>query len=129
MNKPAQSFRDLIVWQKAHEFVLRTYELTKQFPREERYCLIPQLRRAAISIPANIAEGFKKRGIPDKNRLFNISQGSLEECRYHLILGDDLGYGDCTALEPVLEEASRLLVAYAKAVARNNSKMIRSDFE
>jgi hypothetical protein len=51
MNKPAQSFRDLIVWQKAHEFVLRTYELTKQFPREEQYCLIPQLRRAAISIP------------------------------------------------------------------------------
>ena len=111
MNRPAQSFRDLIVWQKAHEFVLRTYELTKQFPREEPYCLIPQLRRAAISVPANIAEGFKKRGIPDKNRLFNISQGSLEECRYYLILADDLGYGDCTALEPVLEEASRLLVA------------------
>ena len=74
MSKPAQSFRDLIVWQKAHEFVLRTYELTKQFPREEQYCLIPLLRRAAISIPANIVEGFKKRGIPDKNRLFNISQ-------------------------------------------------------
>src|SRR5579864_2091801 len=115
MNRPAQSFRDLIVWQRAHEFVLRAYELTKQFPREEQYCLTPQLRRAAISIPANIAEGFKKRRIPDKNRLFNVSQGSLEECRY-LILGDDLGYGDCTALEPVLEETSRLLVAYAKAV-------------
>jgi four helix bundle protein len=129
MNKPARSFRDLIVWQKAHEFVLRTYELIKQFPREERYCLIPQLRRAAVSIPANIAEGFKKRGIPDENRLFNVSQGSLEECRYYLILGDDLGYGDCTALEPVLEEVSRLLVAYAKPVVRNNSKIIRSDFE
>jgi four helix bundle protein len=109
--------------------VLRAYELTKQFPKEEQYCLIPQLRRAAISIPANIAEGFKKRGIADKNRLFNVSQGSLEECRYYLILGDDLGYGDCAALEPVLEETSRLLVAYAKAVARNNSKIIRSDFE
>jgi hypothetical protein len=76
MNRPAQSFRDLIVWQRAHEFVLRTYELTKEFPREEQYCLTPQLRRAAISIPANIAEGFKKRGIPDKNRFFNVSQGS-----------------------------------------------------
>ena len=129
MNRPAQSFRDLIVWRKAHDFVLRTYELTKQFPREEQYCLIPQLRRAAISIPANIAEGFKKRGIPDKNRLFNISQGSLEECRYYLILADDLGYGDCTALEPVLGEVSRLLVAYAKPVVRNNSKIIRSNFE
>ena len=129
MNKPAQSFRDLIVWQRAHEFVLRTYELTKQFPRDEQYCLIPQLRRAAISIPANIAEGFKKRGIPDKNRFFNTSQGSLEECRYYLILGNDLGYGDCTALEPALEEVSRLLVGYAKAVSRNNSRIIRTDFE
>jgi four helix bundle protein len=127
MNKPAKSFRDLIVWQKAHEFVLRTYELTKHFPKEEQYCLTPQLRRAAISIPANIAEGFKKRGIPDKNRLFNVSQGSLEECRYYLILGDDLGYGDCSALEPVLEETSRLLVAYAKAVVRNNSGIIATD--
>ena len=129
MNKPAQSFRDLIVWQRAHEFVLRTYELTKQFPRDEQYCLIPQLRRSAISIPSNIAEGFKKRGIPDKNRFFNTSQGSMEECRYYLILGNDLGYGDCPALEPALEEVSRLLVGYAKAVSRNNSRIIRTDFE
>jgi len=120
MFKPAQSFRDLIVWQRAHEFVLRTYELTKQFPRDEQHCLIPQLRRPAISIPANIAEGFKKRGLPDKTRFFNTSQGSLEECRYYLILGDDLGYGDCTALEPVLEQVSRLLVGYARGVVRNH---------
>ena len=119
MNPPAKSFRDLIVWQKAHEFVLRTYELTKRFPRDERYCLIPQMRRAAISIPANIAEGFKKRGLPDKNRLFNVSQGSLEESRYYLILGDDLGYGECAALEPLLEDVSRLLIAYAQAVERS----------
>lgn len=92
MNKAAQSFRDLIVWQRAHEFVLRIYELTKHFPRAEQYCLIPQIRRAAISIPANIAEGFKKRGIHDKDRFFDPSQGSLEEYRYYLILGDDLGY-------------------------------------
>ena len=129
MNRPAQSFRDLIVWQRAHEFVLRTCHLTRHFPREEQYCLTPQIRRAAISIPANIAEGFKKRGVLDKNRFFNTSQGSLEECRYYLILGDDLGYGDCTALEPLLEETSRLLVAYAKAVTRNNAKIVRTDFE
>ena len=128
MNRPAQSFRDLIVWQRAHEFVLRAYELTKQFPRDEQYCLIPQLRRAAISIPANIAEGFKKRGLPDKNRFFNTSQGSVEECSYYLILGDDLGYGDCTALEPALEEVSRLHVGYAKGVARNQSRVTRRDF-
>jgi four helix bundle protein len=119
MNKPAKSFRDLIVWQKAHEFVLKTYGLTKQFPREERFCLIPQIRRAGISIPANVAEGFRKRGPADKNRLFNTSQGSLEECRYYLILGQDLGYGDCLALEPLLDDVSRILIAYAQAVERN----------
>ncbi|MBV8275182.1 MAG: four helix bundle protein [Verrucomicrobia bacterium] len=129
MYKPAQSFRDLIVWQRAHEFVLRTYELTKRFARDEQFCLIPQFRRAAISIPANIAEGFKKRGLADKNRFFNTSQGSLEECRYYLILGNDLGYGDCIALEPASEEVSRLLVGYAKGVARNSSRIIRTDFE
>ena len=122
MDVPAKSFRDLIVWQKAYEFVLRTYALTKQFPRDERYCLIPQMRRAAISIPANIAEGFKKRGLPDKNRLYNVSQGSLEESRYYLILREDLGYGECTSLEPLLEDVSRLLIAYAQAVERNISK-------
>jgi four helix bundle protein len=119
MNKPAKSFRDLIVWQKAHEFVLKTYGLTKQFPPEERFCLIPQIRRAAISIPANVAEGFRKRGPADKNRFFNTSQGSLEECRYYLILSQDLGYGDCLALEPLLDDVSRLLIAYAQAVERN----------
>ena len=125
MNRPAKSFRDLIVWQKAHEFVLRTYKLTEQFPRHERYCLTPQARRAAISIPANIAEGFRKRGFLDKNRFFNTSQGSLEECRYYLILGEDLGYGECTALEPQLEDVSRLLIAYAQAVAANGTQRQR----
>ena len=121
MNKPAKSFRDLIVWQKAHAFVLQAYKLTEQFPRHERYCLTQQVRRAAISIPANIAEGFRKRGFLDKNRFFNTSQGSLEECRYYLILGEDLGYGECTALEPRLEDVSRLLIAYAQAVATNGA--------
>jgi hypothetical protein len=68
MDSPAKSFRDRIVWQKALEFVLRTYNLTKQFPKEEPYCFVPLMWRAAISIPANIAEGFKKRGFADKNR-------------------------------------------------------------
>ena len=114
MNSPAKSFRDRIVWQKAHEFVLRTYNLTKQFPKEELYCFVPLMWRAAISIPANIAEGFKKHGFADKNRFFNTSQGSLEESRYYLILSEDLGYGASTSLEPLLEDVSRLLRAYNK---------------
>jgi len=61
MRTPATSFEDLVVWQKAHEFVLATYRLTRTFPRSETYGLFSQWRRAAISIAANIAEGFKKR--------------------------------------------------------------------
>ncbi len=62
----AKNFTDLLVWQKAHKFVLATYELSKGFPKEELFTLTSQLRRAAISIPANIAEGFKKRSGPEK---------------------------------------------------------------
>ena len=86
MRKPAKSFQDLLVWQKSHQFVLGVYGLTKNFPRSETYGLTSQFRRAAVSIPANIAEGFRKRGKADKVRFLNIAQGSLEECRYYLIL-------------------------------------------
>ena len=93
-RQAAKSFTDLVVWQKAHAFVLAVYRLTKSFPREEAYGLTSQFRRAAVSIAANIAEGFRKRGSADKLRFLNIAQGSAEECRYYLILAKDLGYGD-----------------------------------
>jgi four helix bundle protein len=89
----ARSFRDLLVWRKAHEFVLAVYAFTPAFPKQETYGLSQQLRRAAVSIPANIAEGFRRRGKPDKARFMNLAEGSLEECRYYLILAQDLGYG------------------------------------
>lgn len=115
-RKPAKTFRDLIVWQKAHQFVLDVYRLTNNFPKEEIYCLTSQLRRSAISIPANIAEGFKKRGIPDKKRYFNIAQGSLEECRYYLILSNDLEYGNSSDLLSLLQEVSKLLESYSNSI-------------
>lgn len=87
MTAAVKRFQDLIVWQKAHEFVLCIYRVTGHFPNDERFGLTSQLRRAAVSIPANIAEGFKKKTVPDKLRFYNISQGSLEECRYYSILG------------------------------------------
>ena len=91
MNQvPAKTFQDLIVWQKSHEFVLSVYQLTRLFPREEIYGLTSQFRRAAVSIAANIAEGFRRRSRADKARLMNISQASIEECRYYLILARDL---------------------------------------
>jgi four helix bundle protein len=115
-RKPARTFEDLIVWQKAHAWVLAAYRFSEGFPSKEIYALTSQLRRAAVSIPANIAEGFKKTGVADKRRFMNTSQGSLEECRYYLILSRDLGYGDVSQLLPQLEEVSRLLDAYSRAI-------------
>jgi four helix bundle protein len=117
MNRPpSKSFEDLIVWQKAHQFVLSVYRLTRAFPREELYALTSQFRRAAVSIAANIAEGFKKRGKNDKARFLNISQGSIEECRYYLILARDLDYGYDRVQMSQLEEVSKLLERYCAAI-------------
>ena len=116
MREPARTFEDLLVWQRAHEFVLAVYRLTQEFPKSEMYGLTSQFRRAAVSIPANIAEGFRKRGDADKLRFFNIAQGSLEECRYYLILTRDLGYSDVEKGQDLLEQVSKLLVAYAKGI-------------
>ena len=91
-RQPAEKFEDLIVWQKAHALVLRVYKLTKSYPKDELFGLTSQMRRAAVSVPANIAEGFSKKGKPDKARIFNIAQASLEELRYYFILSKDLGY-------------------------------------
>src|SRR5947209_1279006 len=109
---PARTFQDLLVWQKAHRLVLLVYQLTDGFPQKEIYGLTSQFRRAAVSIPANIAEGFRKRGKSDKARFMNISQGSLEECRYYLILANDLKYGNCREAMTQLEEVSKLLERY-----------------
>ena len=87
-----KKFEDIVAWQKAHEFVRAVYTVTSNFPKEELFALTSQFRRAAISIAANIAEGYKKLGKMDKLRFYNISQGSLEECRYYVLLSKDLGY-------------------------------------
>jgi four helix bundle protein len=121
MRKPAKTFKGLIVWQKAHEFVLDVYDYTKDFPKSELYGLTSQFRRAAVSIAANIAEGFKKRGKKDKARFMNISQGSLEECRYYIILSKDLGYGNQSELDDKLQDVSKLIDAYSKAILNSDS--------
>ncbi len=115
-REPAKSFQDLIVWQKAHQLVLDTYSFSSNFPKSEIYGLTSQLRRAIVSVPANIAEGFKKKTPPDKLRFFNIAQGSLEECRYYFILTRDLNYGDSTDLISQLEEVSKLLISYSQSL-------------
>jgi four helix bundle protein len=116
LRPPAHTFRDLQVWQKAHEFVLELYGFTAAFPKQEIYALTSQMRRAAVSIPANIAEGFAKRGRADKARFMNIAEGSLEEVRYYLILARDLHYGNPDGLTKSLEDVSRLLSSYTRSL-------------
>jgi four helix bundle protein len=101
--------------------VLGVYQLTANFPKSEIYGLTSQSRRASVSIPANIAEGFKKKGDLDKVQFMNIAQASLEECRYYLILTQDLGYGNTSELMLKLQEVSRLLDSYAKAIFKNSN--------
>jgi len=116
MNTPARSFKELVVWQKAHQFVLDVYRFTRAFPADERFGLTSQIRRAAVSVPANIAEGFPKRSAADKSRFFNIAQGSLEEVHYYLILAKDLEYGDPAKLLEKYSEVGRLLSGYARKI-------------
>ena len=114
---PSRCFQDLVVWQKAHEFALGVYRITKGFPSEERFGLISQFRRAAVSVAANIAEGYKRRTSRDKAWFVTISQGSLEECRYFLILAKDLKYIDeITTLWNLSDEVGRLLNRYRSAL-------------
>ncbi len=121
MKTTAKTFKDLIVWQRAHQFVISVYRLSQAFPKSETYGLSSQFRRAAVSIAANIAEGFRKHGRADELRFYNIAQGSLEESRYYLILTEDLGYGDISTLNPLIEEVSKLLEAYMDSIQNSDS--------
>jgi len=118
---PAKTFQDLIVWQKAHSFVLSIYDFTRSFPKYEMYGLTSQLRRAAVSVPSNIAEGFKRKTIREKCRYLNIAQSSLEECRYYLILAHDLDYGKTNSKQEQLSEVSKLLHSYYSTILNSDS--------
>jgi four helix bundle protein len=113
---PAEKFQDLVVWQKAHQLVLLVYRATKALPREELFGLVSQMRRAAVSVPANIAEGFKRRGRSDKARHLNIAQGSLEELRYYFVLCGDLNYLEAGIADREADEVARLLGAYTRTL-------------
>ncbi|MFA5404098.1 MAG: four helix bundle protein [Ignavibacteria bacterium] len=120
MEEKSKSFEDVKLWQKAHNFVLEIYKITKQFPREELYGLTSQIRRSAVSIPANFVEGFKKKSKNDKARFYNISQGSLNETKYYLRLIKDLEYFDTTNLNKELDEIAKMLEAYINALLKSD---------
>lgn len=112
MQKKVRRVEDLIVWQKAHQLVLSIYKETRKFPKEELYGLVSQMRRASVSVPANIAEGFRRRTKSEKQRFVTIAHGSLEETRYFLILSKDLGYWETNTILSLVDETSKLLRLY-----------------
>lgn len=99
-----KSFRNLVVWQKAHALTLAIYKVTRSFPKEELYGLTSQMRRSSSSIAANIAEGCGRRTDPDFARFLQISFGSASEVEYHLILAHDLDILDKSLFEQLLHD-------------------------
>lgn len=116
-----QTFEDLTAWQKAHALVLDVYRVTQAFPTDERYGLTSQLRRAAISIPSNIAEGFTRAGIQDKIRFYNIAEASTEEVRYQLFLSHELHYSNTSNLQELAKEVKRIIRGLIKSLNSKNN--------
>ena len=117
------SFQDLKVWQKAHALVLDMYALTTKLPTEERYALTSQMRRAAISVAANIAEGFRRASARESLRFYDIANASLEELRYEALVARDLAYfttAETQMIEPKLEEVSKMLNSWIRSQKRNS---------
>ncbi|MFN3467440.1 MAG: four helix bundle protein [Candidatus Brocadiales bacterium] len=117
--KGVRRFEDLEVWQKAHQLALNIYKATNDFPAQERFGLTSQMKRAAVSIPANVVEGYKKRSLKDKANSYNIAQCSLEELRYYLLLSGDLGYlrGKNELLNSI-DEIGRMLHGLIVSISR-----------
>ena len=116
-----QDFRNLLVWQKSHELALEIYRLSRDFPREELYGLASQMRRAAVSIPSNIAEGRGRGSDPDFGRFLVIAMGSSSELEYQLLLAKDLGYVDTTmheSLERKIMEIKKMLSSLIQRVKK-----------
>lgn len=122
--KPSKSFQDILVWQKSHQLVLAIYKESNLFPKEELFSLTSQIRRAVISVPANIAEGFKRPGIKDKLRFYNIAQSSLEEVKYFLILSKDLGFIESESSLLLANEVGKMLEIYTQKTKSNNTPTI-----
>ena len=121
---PTKSFEQLIVWQKAQNFVKSVYLSTRTFPDFERFGLSSQFQRAAVSIAANIAEGYGRLGKNDKLHFLNYAQGGLEECRCYIILSCDLNYIDESQYQSLTQEIQGLSVflnSYIKGIVNNTA--------
>ena len=116
-----KTFKDLLVWQKAHSLVLEIYKVTQSFPQEEKFGLVSQLRRASSSIPTNIVEGHKKKSRKEFLYFLNTADSSLEETKYLILLSKDLGYlGErlSSNLESTCDEVGRILYGFQRNLSR-----------
>ena len=104
-----QRVEDLIAWQKAHDLVLAVYKATKSFPKEELFVLTSQIRRAAISMPSNITEGFKRISNADKIKFYNYAETSADEVRYQLFLAQQLNYLNTSEQQNLAQEVAKLV--------------------
>jgi four helix bundle protein len=117
-----QGFRQLIVWQKAHELTVEIYTVTAQFPREELYSLTSQLKRAAASVGANIAEGCGRGSDLDFSRFLLIAMGSASELEYHLLLARDLGFLPKDAYERLNLRTTEVKRMLASLIAKTRTR-------
>lgn len=115
----SNSFENLIMWQKMHQIVLDIYKMTNIFPKSELFGITSQIRRSAVSVAANIVEGFSKKGKSDKLRFFNIAEGSLEETNYFLLLINDLKYSETGDLRERIKEVGRMLKSYSNTIKKS----------
>jgi four helix bundle protein len=123
-----RDFRELKVWERSHKLTLEVYKATARFPKDELYGLTSQIRRACASVPANIAEGCGRSGVPELGRFFNIAMGSASELEYHLLLARDLGFVSLDTYEELaslVTEVKRMLAAYLMKV--RTEQQLRKD--
>ena len=116
--EPAKTYRDLKVWQSAHAFVLEVYACTKSFPKEETFGLKSQVRRAAVSVPSNIVEGFSRWSDNDKIKFYNIAEASLHEAEYQLFLAEELQFSNTQKARTIAGDTKRLLAAFIHSIRR-----------
>jgi len=119
-----KNYKDLKVWQKAYQLCLKIYKITAGFPKDEKFALTSQVRRAVVSVPSNIAEGYGRKTTLDYTKYLYISYGSICELETQIMLSGDLGYVDNTAVKILLEEINeveRMLKALIKSLEDNNS--------
>ncbi len=112
-----KTFKEILAWKKSHELVLEVYKLTATYPRHELFGLVSQSRRCSVSIPSNIAEGFKRRSKNDSIHFYNMAESSLEELKYQLLLAFDLKYisqSDYKRAMDLAEEVGRLINGWIK---------------